>query len=300
MQSKLFLAVAGAALAVGTMSSPLHAQWAPEGYGHADAFAQGLRDKEITVDYLSPFSHEASAVHNPSNATPPNAAASARSYGGAFGPFGVYASFAGHADNPDGADMVEASASAANWVFYRVTSPTLPDGAPVTARLTLNFDGRIDAYNGSGGQLKGPQLYASIYTDTQLGQNGKVMDVIHEGGMQIHADGPFAHDDFQHDAVLTNDGAGTMSAQIRFTDTVVFQTNVGSLLEFSFNLWGDGSLDYPLSSWATVDFTNGSTYSLAIADPGSDARLVVVPEPASLSLLGLGALATLRRRRRAL
>lgn len=297
MRTSILPTVAAVLVAGVLSSSSLHAQWPPEAYGHADAFAQGVLDEESTVDFVSPFSHEASAVYNPSNSTPPNAAASARSYGSAFGPFGVYASFAGHAENPDGADKVEASASAANWVFYRVTSPTLPDGAPVTARLTLNFSGRIDVFNGSGGQLQGPQLYAGIYTDTQIGQNGNQMDIIYEGGIQIDSNGPVAFDGFENDAVLTTDGAGNMSGSAHFTDTVDFQTTVGSLLEFSFNLWGDGWLDYPLNSWATVDFSEGTTYSLAAADPASDARFAVVPEPAALSLLCAAALTLLCRRR---
>jgi hypothetical protein len=306
MQSKSFPIVAGAALAAGVLSafSPAVAHAAPEAYGHAYAWAQGAEDDQGFGPFDEPvqsFAYDAQAVHNPQGRTPADTAARARTYGSTFGPLGVYTSIAGHASTGTEGEPVDvaAEASALADAMYRVTSSSLPNGAPVTARLTLNFDGRIETIDNSNGQLKSSELYASIFTDTQLFENGEYVDTIHEGGADFYADDRFDYGDFAGDGVFTSSAPGRHAAVFKFTDTVEFDTTVGAELVVSFNLWADAWLDFPLGASATVDFFDGTSFALAAADPASDVQFeAVVPEPAANSLLGLGALATLGRRRR--
>jgi hypothetical protein len=93
---------------------------------------------------------------------------------------------------------------------------------------------------------------------------------------------------------------GRHAARFDFTDTVEFDTTVGSTIELSFNYWTESTAELPLNVAATVDFTAGTTYSLGAVDSSPGARFVaVLPEPTALSLggFGMGALLALRRRR---
>ena len=302
MQTKLFSIVAGVAMAAGAVSpfAPASARGEVYSYGGVDAWAQGVIEEEDSWGDTFAVSHHAFASHNPLGRPQADSVAEARAFADGNGQFGMYAVIVGRAGSDADDPSTFAGADAATFADYRVTSDTLPDGTPVTARLTLRFNGRMEMHDGSNGQLQPNDLTSYVFTFTQLWQDGEFVDVVHDGGIDFFADERYAHGEFTDDTVFTDDGAGNYTATIDTVDTIDITTTVGSLLSIQFDLMGEAYAAAPLDVSASIDFENGASFALAAAD-GSDARFVaVVPEPAALSVLGLAALTVLRRRRRAL
>lgn len=252
-------------------------------------FAKAVANADSTtasspVDPL--YSEDVARAIDPAGAA--SAGASARS----GGPFKVFASLSGTPTtgtefNPG----LEAESSAAQLTDYRVHSTTLPFGTPVEGRLALHFSGTLERKQQPGASLPINQLVASVDTFVELVGIG-----YYEGGAAL-ADGDRIYDygDWEGKVSFTDHGGGHSSAVIDIDDTYVFQTTVGAEFQFAYNLIALAHAVSGTDVSADVDFFDTGTFSFSGPE---GVTFAVVPEPAAASLLLVGGVVGLRRRRR--
>jgi len=189
---------------------------------------------------------------------------------------------------------------------FTFTSGILDPGAVVNVELDVAVDGTLRA--NEGGTADGMVTQSHVSTLIGIIRKSDDMTVLEVEG-EAYWESTY-HDaggvTYALDAVDMLENACTIDGDtvtVAYQDTLAFQAEVDAEYWFYFDLatgvscsgWADGYAG-PLTTLAVADFYNTSTYELTATTGGADFE--VLPEPATLALLGLGALATLRRRRR--
>jgi hypothetical protein len=184
-------------------------------------------------------------------------------------------------------EALVATAQASHTTHWLLSSETLENGMEVSIIVDLTFEGQLWAYQ--GGQPWSSASASFSFNDTDLyeasGKNSR--------GSSIEETGAWIGD-------FTKSG-NTYSLDT--TDTITFNAFLGDTIELSLFLETQAYVPKAWESGSRADFSDSAYYTIVGAqdplDPGTmlDVNLEIVPEPATLILLGLGGLALLRKRR---
>lgn len=215
---------------------------------------------------------------------------------------------------------------------FKVESETLADGTPVSVDLQVRYDGSLQAYENN--MIVGPleeftSAYASCLVEIEaaggavlasaegeaevrsyyVGENGGGYEYF---ATALNGDGGFvteAEDWGAWDGLLVADpGAGRDELRylLDYSNTLTFDAVVGGEYVLYFDLATgvktsdgyDSGVHGASDAFAQADFWNTGSYQLTATQAGTDISFKMAPEPATMALLGLGALALVRRRRR--
>lgn len=171
---------------------------------------------------------------------------------------------------------------------WLIDSSTLPTGTPVNVLVDISFEG----------ELYSESLNFESYANASLSV----------GGMELYqGSGRFARPNLIDEGYWAGDFQSAHAGYKRLldtTDTLSFSALIGDIINIELTLYTEVDLVDVYEGGARADFSNSGSYIFAGAEdplnPGTmlDVNFQIVPEPSTISFLGLGSLALLRKRRR--
>lgn len=298
----------GAAVAAVSLAPPASAwAWEPVHEAYTAAVAQAQEEFDESFDGYGPqrASDAAFAQVLPPGSAEPDVLAEAKGRGEVLGAVGAYARVVAARNTTEDPFLqaVDAEAQGSYLVTFRVESDTLAPGTVVPVRMAFDFDGRLDLFDGTGGQWGVNDFYATVYTGAQLiPHEGEWGGYLYEGDATLAPDGFFGIGEWEQGAfAVADDGQGLLSATLDTTKTVTFDGVVGADYDIQFDLVAHAyAAEAAGGSWAVADFYDTGSASFVVADDAGY-RITVLPEPGAAGLAALGAtglVATRRRRRR--
>ncbi|MFW6132758.1 MAG: PEP-CTERM sorting domain-containing protein [Planctomycetota bacterium] len=194
------------------------------------------------------------------------------------------------------------------WKPFVVESNTLADGTAVDVTILFGYTGTLQAMEGVEGKSSLAEATGQL---TLYADNGDVLGAS-GGNASVQSEWPTGGDltvtgvasgDWEGNLAEGVDGSGDPVFTLDYDDELLFSAEVGGKYWLYFDLAtnadssaGSGSGWDDSETFARADFSNTGTYQLTST---SDVDFVMVPEPATLSVLAAGGLLVLRRRRTA-
>jgi hypothetical protein len=179
-----------------------------------------------------------------------------------------------------------ASSNASSNTDWLINSSTLPVGTSVNVLVDISFDGELYS------EASKFESYANASFSV--------------GGIELYqGSGRFARPNLIDDGYWAGDFQSAFSGYKRLldtTDTLSFSALVGDIINIELTLYTEVDLVDVYEGGARADFFNSGSYTFVGAEdplnPGTmlDVNFEVVPEPATLLLLGLGAVMVRRKR----
>jgi len=197
------------------------------------------------------------------------------------------------------------AASARTAVAWEVLSGSLPEGTPVELLLDVHFDGAIYLYQDADADrhVSVGSAWGRLNLHRQAGDAFETLpSLTYSGAASFAGEDQWADGEWAGDMTVS---PGLRAAGVDVDDRVTFGATVGEEMLIDFGLGVDASIFGDLRELVRVesDFSSSAWYEFAGAlDPQTgqplDVTVQVVPEPASLIILCLGALPAILRRRR--
>ncbi len=233
-------------------------------------------DSDTSFDVLIPAEAHALAEHptewyNGSSDAQATIGGSVKAYSYAYG--------ANH-------ETISATANALSTAEWLISSNTLPLGTSINILMDISFNGRL-----------GSDPYSSPYAAASASFSVDAFSLYeatgnYSSGSTLNSSGAWVGDFIKSGWYYILDT----------TDRIAFEAVVGQTLEVTLSLGTDVYVPDASESGARADFYDSGQYAFFGAedplDPGTmlDVTFEMVPEPATLLLLGLGSLGLIKRR----